>query len=434
MRFPDLSLRTAENPPCWSRGVLVAFFVACGLWWLAIFQGEAARGEEATPDFNRDIRPILSHNCVACHGPDEHDRQAGLRLDDPAAAAAELESGLRAIVPGAPQSSEMIVRIREQDPDLVMPPPESHHVLDEAQKQLLERWIAAGGSLRPALGLRCPQGLAYAGSHRSGLATVVDRCLCARQAQAGAARPGGRCRSDNPRAAAASRSHRPAADTGRGGCVPGGQHSRSGREAGRRAAGIPRHAERLASWWLDLVRYADTVGYHGDQTHNASPYRDWVIHAFLENVPFDRFTLLQLAGDLVEPAEGEHPDDRVLASAYNRLLQTSHEGGIQVKEYRAIYQADRVRNISEVWLGATLGCAQCHDHKYDPLTSRDFYAMGAFFADIDDERHMGNAGFGGGTNTLPTTRLPERAILGPFDRGGGAVGSGNRRAHQNAFC
>ena len=149
MRFPDLSLRTAENPPCWSRGVLVAFFVACGLWWLAIFQGEAARGEEATPDFNRDIRPILSHNCVACHGPDEHDRQAGLRLDDPAAAAAELESGLRAIVPGAPQSSEMIVRIREQDPDLVMPPPESHHVLDEAQKQLLERWIAAGAPYAP---------------------------------------------------------------------------------------------------------------------------------------------------------------------------------------------------------------------------------------------------------------------------------------------
>ena len=178
----------------------------------------------------------------------------------------------------------------------------------------------------------------------------------------------------------------------------------------------PRHAERLASWWLDLVRYADTVGYHGDQTHNASPYRDWVIHAFLENLPFDRFTLLQLAGDLVEPAEGEHPDDLVLAAAYHRLLQTSHEGGIQVNEYRAIYQADRVRNVSEVWLGATLGCSQCHDHKYDPFTARDFYAMGAFFADIDDEQHMGNAGFGGGTNTLPTTRLPEMAVVSPFDR------------------
>ncbi len=178
----------------------------------------------------------------------------------------------------------------------------------------------------------------------------------------------------------------------------------------------PRHAERLAAWWLDLVRYADTVGYHGDQTHNASPYRDWVIAAFLKNLPFDRFTLLQLAGDLLELHSGEHPDDRLLAAAYNRLLQTSHEGGLQVKEYRAIYQADRIRNVSGVWLGATVGCAQCHDHKYDPYTARDFYALGAFFADIDDEKHMGKGGFGGGTNTLPTKREPEQAVVSPFDR------------------
>ena len=416
MRFPDLSLRTAENPPCWSRGVLVAFFVACGLWWLAIFQGEAARGEEATPDFNRDIRPILSHNCVACHGPDEHDRQAGLRLDDPAAAAAELESGLRAIVPGAPQSSEMIVRIREQDPDLVMPPPESHHVLDEAQKQLLERWIAAGAPYAPHWAYVAPKAWPTPAAidrawPRSWIdAFVLDRLKREQLAPADDADP-----TTLVRRLHLDLTGLPPTPAEVDAFLADSTADRVERRVDALLAS-PRHAERLASWWLDLVRYADTVGYHGDQTHNASPYRDWVIHAFLENVPFDRFTLLQLAGDLVEPAEGEHPDDRVLASAYNRLLQTSHEGGIQVKEYRAIYQADRVRNISEVWLGATLGCAQCHDHKYDPLTSRDFYAMGAFFADIDDERHMGNAGFGGGTNTLPTTRLPERAILGPFDR------------------
>ena len=178
----------------------------------------------------------------------------------------------------------------------------------------------------------------------------------------------------------------------------------------------PRHAERLASWWLDLVRYADTVGYHGDQTHSASPYRDWVIAAFQKNLHFDRFTEMQIAGDFVGKYPEEHPEDRLLAGAYNRLLQTSHEGGLQVKEYRTIYQADRIRNFSAVWLGATVGCAQCHDHKYDPYASRDFYALGAFFADIDDEKHMGVAGRGGGTNTLPTARDPEQAVVGPFDR------------------
>ena len=135
----------------------------------------------------------------------------------------------------------------------------------------------------------------------------------------------------------------------------------------------PRHAERLASWWLDLVRYADTVGYHGDQTHSASPYRDWVIAAFQKNLHFDRFSEMQIAGDFSKTnTPDEHFEDRLLAGAYNRLLQTSHEGGLQVKEYRTIYQADRIRNLSGVWLGATVGCAQCHDHKYDPYTSRDF--------------------------------------------------------------
>jgi hypothetical protein len=183
----------------------------------------------------------------------------------------------------------------------------------------------------------------------------------------------------------------------------------------------PRHAERMAAWWLDLVRYADTVGYHGDQDHSSSPYRDWAIKAFLDDVPFDRFTVLQLAGDLVGPSDGEHPDDPVLASGYNRLLQTTHEGGLQLKDYRAIYQADRIRNVSGAWMGATVGCAQCHDHKYDPYTARDFYRLGAFFADIDDEKHMDEGGFGGqNVNAIPTIRDPEVRIVGPFDRAAAA--------------
>ncbi len=411
MCFPAESLR----PVAFLLHGKVARYVAVTVAGLVI-PSAGLSAENQPIDFSRDIRPILSRNCFACHGPDEHDRQAGLRLDDRDAAVAELDSGLRAILPGDPAASELVARIRESDPELLMPPPESHHILSESDKQLLERWIADGAVYAPHWAYVPPQAWPTPEPTDSDWPqSWIDAFVLMRLEQEGLppsvdADPVTLIRrlhldlTGLPPASAA-------VDAFLADASPAAFD-----DAVDQLLASPRHAERMASWWLDLVRYADTVGYHGDQTHNASPYRDWVIHAFLENLPFDRFTLLQLAGDLIEPAEGEHPDDLVLASAYHRLLQTSHEGGIQVNEYRAIYQADRVRNVSEVWLGATLGCSQCHDHKYDPFTARDFYAMGAFFADIDDERHMGNAGFGGGTNTLPTTRLPERPVVGPFER------------------
>jgi len=165
--------------------------------------------------------------------------------------------------------------------------------------------------------------------------------------------------------------------------------------------------ERLAVYWLDLVRFADTVGYHGDQDHNITPYRDWVIDAFCDNMPFDQFTREQLAGDLIPDAS---VDQRV-ATGYNRLLQTTHEGGLQPKEYLAIYAADRVRNFSVVWMGATMGCCQCHDHKFDPYTTKDFYSIAAFFADVDESKH-----FKMGTNGLPTKRPPELEVLSKRER------------------
>jgi hypothetical protein len=167
----------------------------------------------------------------------------------------------------------------------------------------------------------------------------------------------------------------------------------------------PAFGERMAIWWLDLVRYADTVGYHGDQEHHAAPYRDWVIRAFNDNLPFDEFSRFQLAGDRL-PAGGEMGK---IASAYNRLLQTSHEGGVQAKEYLAKYSADRVRNFSQVWLGLTVGCAECHDHKFDPITQREFYQLAAFFADIDEMQT-----FKGGDSS-PTKRYPELDVLSPLD-------------------
>ena len=369
------------------------------------------------PDFNRDIRPLLSHNCFACHGPDEHDRRGGLRLDDRDAAVAELESGSRAIVPGHPEESELVARLHQTDPDVVMPPPESNHALTAEQKQLLAAWIAAGAPYAPHW--------AYVGPRRHGPPAVkdaswsinwIDPFVLARLEAEGIA-PG---HDADPltlmRRATFDLTGLPPSPAEVEEYLADIRPDRYERLVDRLLVS-PRHAERLAAWWLDIVRYADTVGYHGDQPHSISPYRDWVIKAFLDDVPFDRFTELQLAGDLVGPREGEHAEDPMLASAYNRLLQTTHEGGLQAKEYRAIYQADRIRSVSGAWMGATVGCAQCHDHKYDPYTAADFYRLGAFFADIDDEKHLKNAGFGKqNLNSLPTIRSPEIAIVGPFER------------------
>ena len=143
----------------------------------------------------------------------------------------------------------------------------------------------------------------------------------------------------------------------------------------------PRFGERMAVHWLDLVRYSDTIGYHSDNFMEVSAYRDYVIEAFNENLPYDQFVIENLAGDLIPEATQKQK----IASGYNRLLQTTQEGGAQAAEYKAIYQADRVRNFGIVWLGATTGCAQCHDHKYDPFTIKDFYSLAAFFADLKEK-------------------------------------------------
>jgi hypothetical protein len=403
-------VRVEALPSKWSvprrrAAGLPAAFVAM----LAGLAGPNASARDV--NFSRDIRPILSRNCFACHGPDEHDRQAGLRLDDRAAAVAAGDGGIPAIVPHDPAASPLVARIHARDPGVVMPPPHTNRVLTPAEKELLETWIAAGAPYTPHWATVPPE------HHdpppvrdETWPVNWIDRFVLGRLETEGIPPA-----PDADPVTLVRRLHvdltgLPPAPADVAAYLADARPDRHQRLVDRLLAS-PRHAERMASWWLDLVRYADTVGYHGDQTHNASPYRDWVIKAFLDDVPFDRFTLLQLAGDLVGPAPGEHPDDPVLASGYHRLLQTTHEGGLQPGEYRAIYQADRIRNLAAVWMGATLGCAQCHDHKYDPYTSRDFYALGGFFADIDDEAHFTNGG-----NSLPTRRDPEVDVVGPFDR------------------
>ena len=354
--------------------------------------------------FNRDIRPILSDKCFKCHGPDANHRKADLRLDTLEGALADL-GDYAAVVPGAPGKSELIARITTGDEDDVMPPPDTGKTLSDDEKKLFRDWIAQGGEYEAHWAYippkRPPMPTVSARAWPSG---AIDRFILARIESANF--------SPSPQADAATLARRLHFDLT--GLPPSPRLAKrlasdTSPEAYARVVdellASPRFGERLATYWLDLVRYADTVGYHGDQDHAITPYRDWVIKAFNDNLPFDQFTAEQLAGDLLPNATM----NQKIASGYNRLLQTSHEGGVQKKEYLAKYSADRVRNVSNAWLGATMGCSECHDHKYDPFTQKDFYSLAAFFADVNDDKTFS------GTNTLPTKREPELQVVSPLD-------------------
>ena len=356
---------------------------------------------EKRVDFNADIRPILSDKCFFCHGPDSHEREADLRLDIPDGedgAFADL-GGYAAIVPGKPEDSEFILRINDkEDP---MPPEKSHKSLKPEEIKLLTRWIAEGAKYSAPW--------AYTPPVKNSVPKIgqtdwpenwIDRFVSHKLGTEGL--------KPSPDADPVTLIRRLYFDLT--GLPPTPQEVDafiSGKKNLEKVVdellASPRFGERMAMYWLDLVRYADTVGYHGDQDHNISPYRDYVIRAFNKNLPFDQFTREQLAGDLLKnPGKWQK-----VASGYNRLLQTTHEGGLQKKEYDAIYAADRVRNVSAVWMGATIGCAQCHDHKYDPYTIKDHYSMAAFFSDLHD------TGFDG--NSLPTSRPPEMKFYSDED-------------------
>ena len=346
--------------------------------------------------FNRDIRPLLSDRCFACHGPDAEHREASLRLD--------IESGAKesVIVAGNVEASELIARITSDDSDLRMPPSDSGKRLEPSEVDLLKRWIQSGATYQAHWAYVAPRSFATPSvdDHDWGR-NWIDHFILKRLREEGL--------EPSVDADPVTLLRRLSFDLT--GLPPKPKEVDAFvAEYGERAIEVAidrrlasdRFGERMAMYWLDLVRFADTVGYHGDQDQRISPYRDYVIDAFNNNLPFDQFTREQLAGDLLP----EPTIDQKIATGYNRLLQTSHEGGVQPKEYLAIYAADRVRNLSAVWMGATMGCCQCHDHKYDPFTSNDFYSMAAFFADIDEAGH-----FSSGSNSLPTNRPPEIAVL-----------------------
>lgn len=354
-------------------------------------------------EFNRDVRPILAENCFFCHGPDAGRRKAKLRLDVAASAFADRGDG-PAIVPGDPDRSALWRRITERDPDERMPPPESHKELSAEEIATLRRWIELGAEYEPPWSLVPPR--------RRPPPPVEDEDWCRGEADrwilSRLEREGLR---PSPPADSITLVRRlyldliglPPTPAQVDAFVADATPDPYERLVDRLLAS-PHFGERMAVYWLDLVRFADTVGYHGDQEHPIAPFRDWVIRAFNDNMPFDQFTVAQIAGDLLP----DRTTEQIVASGYNRLLQTTHEGGAQAKEYLAIYAADRVRNLSSVWMGATLGCAQCHDHKFDPYTTRDFYAMQAFFADVQEK-----GDFAGSPNKSPTTRPPEMVLHTP---------------------
>ncbi|GAB5404893.1 MAG: PSD1 and planctomycete cytochrome C domain-containing protein [Aureliella sp.] len=338
----------------------------------AIAEEQPTQGEERTIGFNRDIRPILSDKCFACHGPDAKTVEGDLRLDLREQAVGD--SG--AIVAGEPEASELVRRILSDDPDEVMPPPSLHKPLEASEIKMLRRWISQGAEYEAHWAYTIPERSAIAQKHPI---DFIDRHIDMRLESEGV--------SAAEQADPVTLIRRLSLDLN--GLPPTpeevdaflqDQSATSFDAVVDRLLQSPRYGERMAMYWLDLVRYADTVGYHGDQNVMQYPYRDYVIAAFNDNKPYDQFIKEQLAGDLL-------PDpsiDQLIASGYNRLNQTTEEGGSQAKEYLAIYFADRVRNASQVFMGATLGCAQCHDHKYDPFTAKDFYSFGAFFADLEE--------------------------------------------------
>jgi hypothetical protein len=380
------------------------------LLWIAVSPAlHAVPGGPGGPiEFNRDVRPILSDKCFACHGPDAGKRQAGLRLDRDEVAYKPLASGRTPIVPGNPAESELARRIRASDPADVMPPPETEKSLSESEKALLLGWIAEGGKWQAHwayLPLRRPE-LPEPGQRAGAGAALgaIDLFIDARRAEQGLA--------PLPEADAVTLLRRAHADlTG----LPPGQEdleaflaeTRSRPDAFERLAdrllASPAFGERLSAFWLDLARYADTVGYHGDQDQGVWPYRDYVIRSFNENRPFDEFTIEQVAGDLLpEPSLEQR-----IASGYNRLAMKSAEGGVQDKEYLAKYAAERVRAVSGAWLGSTLGCSECHDHKFDPFTTRDFYRFAAFWSDLTERGIYGGAE--GSGEWGPRVKVPDAA-------------------------
>jgi hypothetical protein len=349
-------------------------------WIVIVAQGAILPLRAAPPaiDFYRDVRPILSNTCYQCHGPDAGTREAGLRLDGRQGLFTPADSGAMPVVPGNLDDSELIHRITSTDESERMPPADSVNKLTPAQIDVLKRWVESGAPWQDHWAYIPPARPSPPEvQDQSWGAGAIDRFILARL-ESEQLRPA-------PPADATTLVRRLSFDLTGLPPTRGDVNSlQSAPTADNYLALVDQYlasehfGERMAVYWLDLVRYADSCGYHSDNPHSISPYRDYVIRAFNENLPFDQFTREQLAGDLLPSATLAQR----VATGFNRLDKTTEEGGAQDGEYLVKSAADRVRTVAGVWLAATLGCAECHDHKFDPYTARDFYSFAAFFADV----------------------------------------------------
>lgn len=342
--------------------------------------------------YNYEVRPILSDKCFACHGPDANKREAGLRLDMAESAYAKLEDGKGfAIVPGDPEASELYRRITSADPGYVMPTPESHlSALNEDEILVLKKWITQGAKYEPHWAFTAPkqQPLPEA-DNEDWIKNEIDRFTLSEMEGLGL--------SPNEEADRAQLLKRLSIDLT--GLAPSLELQQKFLDDGSGNAyekvvdelmSQKAYGERMALHWLDVARFADSYGYQNDDARTQWAWRDWVIHAFNSNMPYDRFVTWQLAGDLLPDASKEH----ILATAFLRNHKITEEDGVIPEEYRVEYHLDKTRTFTSGLLGLTVECAQCHDHKYDPVSQEDYYRLFAFFNSSREKGFDGSAGSG----------------------------------------
>jgi hypothetical protein len=348
--------------------------------------------------FNRDVRPILSDNCFACHGPDKGKVKGKLRLDVEKSAKGEASSGAVAVMPGDVTKSELLKRIIATDNDH-MPPAETGKTLTKGQIATLTKWIEQGAKWEDHWAF---MPITANPDRKVGGAAAIDHFIDAKLKEKGLTPAGEADKVTLLRRLTFDLTGLPPTPQEVDAFLKDGTPQAYEKLVDRLLA-APAYGERMAAFWLDVVRYADSVGYHGDQPVSVWPFRDWVVTALNDNMPFDQFTSWQLAGDLLPNATTEQK----VAAGYNRLGMMSAEGGVQPKEYLAKYAAERVRAVGGGWLGLTTGCCECHDHKFDPISLKDFYRLEAFFADIQ-ERGLYDGGNFGTSMLLPTAEQEKK--------------------------
>jgi len=353
-------------------------------------------------DFNRDIRPILSSNCFICHGPDAADRKADLRLDT-REGAVRLNDGVRAIDPDQLSDSEFLHRIASDDEDEIMPPPDSHKVLSAEQKSLLKQWILSGAEYKDHWAFLPPvKNKVPPGDNKGRANNPVDSFILERLSKTGLRQSEEADRRTLIRRVTFDLTGLPPVPSDVESFV-NDKSPQAYEKVVDRLLGMERYGERMALAWMDAARYGDSSVMHADGPRDMWAWRDWVIDAYNSNMPFDRFTVEQLAGDLL-------PDATVaqrVASGFNRNHATSDEGGAFAEELRVEYVVDRVKTTANVWMGLTMECAQCHDHKYDPISQREYYQMFAYFNNTTDPGMQSRGG-----NQAPVVNVPPRAQAG----------------------